>query len=523
MKRVKLPAIILTIILFATIIFATCVSADCDSSSYIDRYVEAYEGQLLSIPLHYGQCGYSPIDINSDWYATMARPVSVNATNDSQVGLPPGSTMPYAHVTYGIANTSFDWTPTYCQAITPNYTYYNTSSNTTRKYSYHYRELYWTDGGFPYQYPHHIIARKIIVYNVNRPPIFMSQPVNQTIAAGAPVHLDITATDPDMTECSDDNITLNKTSAKGTFVDNGYGNGDFDWTPSLADVGMQTVSFRVKDINGSFQDMQVRLYVINTASKDYYPVAVNENSYLSFTDQQESLFPYEQLVLNPTNLPNGATMPYQTGTTHIESLFGWTPNYCQFGTYNVVVHHSIGSINAGDSNYHLTVNNLNRQPEFMTLPSVINIKSGSILKLNVNATDPDMTQCYDDNLTMSFNSDSPISANFSYLGDGKATLDWEPQFSNIGKYNINFSAMDSHNAIATIQTQLQVYLCGDANNDKKVNVADTVYLINFIFKNGPAPVILNAADTNGDGSINVADAVYLINYIFKNGPAPVCK
>jgi hypothetical protein len=27
-------------------------------------------------------------------------------------------------------------------------------------------------------------------------------------------------------------------------------------------------------------------------------------------------------------------------------------------------------------------------------------------------------------------------------------------------------------------------------------------------------------DANGDGTVNVADAVYLINYIFKGGPPP---
>jgi uncharacterized Ntn-hydrolase superfamily protein len=66
------------------------------------------------------------------------------------------------------------------------------------------------------------------------------------------------------------------------------------------------------------------------------------------------------------------------------------------------------------------------------------------------------------------------------------------------------------------------YLCGDANLDQTTNVADAVYLINWIFKGGPAPVPLEAGDANCDSQTNVGDAVYLINYVFKSGPPPCC-
>jgi hypothetical protein len=64
------------------------------------------------------------------------------------------------------------------------------------------------------------------------------------------------------------------------------------------------------------------------------------------------------------------------------------------------------------------------------------------------------------------------------------------------------------------------YLCGDADGDLAINISDAVYLINYIFKGGPAPNPLEAGDVNLDGAVNVADAVYLINYIFKGGPPP---
>jgi len=64
------------------------------------------------------------------------------------------------------------------------------------------------------------------------------------------------------------------------------------------------------------------------------------------------------------------------------------------------------------------------------------------------------------------------------------------------------------------------FTCGDANGDKKINVGDAVFIISYIFRNGPAPNPLEAADANCDNKINVGDAVYLISYIFRGGPAP---
>jgi len=64
---------------------------------------------------------------------------------------------------------------------------------------------------------------------------------------------------------------------------------------------------------------------------------------------------------------------------------------------------------------------------------------------------------------------------------------------------------------------------GDANGDCKVTVSDVVYIINYLFKGGPAPKPLKVADTNCDGKVTVSDVVYLINYLFKGGPPSPCS
>lgn len=79
--------------------------------------------------------------------------------------------------------------------------------------------------------------------------------------------------------------------------------------------------------------------------------------------------------------------------------------------------------------------------------------------------------------------------------------------------------IDAYQAVlAAIQSS---YLAGDANDDEIVDVADAVYLLNYLCKGGPAPDPMAAGDPNADCVIDVADVVYLLNYLYKGGPAPL--
>jgi len=64
------------------------------------------------------------------------------------------------------------------------------------------------------------------------------------------------------------------------------------------------------------------------------------------------------------------------------------------------------------------------------------------------------------------------------------------------------------------------YICGDVDNDQKIDLLDILYLIDYKFKDGPAPESLESADVNMDGNVNLLDILYLIEYKFKDGPAP---
>jgi hypothetical protein len=66
------------------------------------------------------------------------------------------------------------------------------------------------------------------------------------------------------------------------------------------------------------------------------------------------------------------------------------------------------------------------------------------------------------------------------------------------------------------------YVAGDANGDETIDVADVVYIVNFLYKGEAAPSPYLAGDANCDGEVDLADVVYLINYLYKGGDPPPC-
>jgi hypothetical protein len=64
------------------------------------------------------------------------------------------------------------------------------------------------------------------------------------------------------------------------------------------------------------------------------------------------------------------------------------------------------------------------------------------------------------------------------------------------------------------------FIRSELNNDNRRDVADAIYLFNFLFIGGPRPTCLDAADVNDDGRADMADAIWIISYQFRGGPPP---
>jgi hypothetical protein len=74
------------------------------------------------------------------------------------------------------------------------------------------------------------------------------------------------------------------------------------------------------------------------------------------------------------------------------------------------------------------------------------------------------------------------------------------------------------------QVTVPVYMWaarGDVNADCNIDIVDVVFLLNYVFKGGPAPSPLCVGDVNrSGGNPDSDDALYLISYLFLYGPPP---
>ncbi len=68
--------------------------------------------------------------------------------------------------------------------------------------------------------------------------------------------------------------------------------------------------------------------------------------------------------------------------------------------------------------------------------------------------------------------------------------------------------------------QYSFHLTGDVTGDELINVSDIIFLVNYLYKEGPAPSPLLLGDLNCDDEIDVGDVIYLVNYLYQGGTEP---
>lgn len=96
----------------------------------------------------------------------------------------------------------------------------------------------------------------------------------------------------------------------------------------------------------------------------------------------------------------------------------------------------------------------------------------------------------------------------------------------MGSYNVIVKSRDEWYAETAWSAPLAVQagcctLRGDVTGDNKVIVSDLTYLVNFLFKAGPASPCVDHPDLNNDNKVIVSDLTYLVNFLFKGGTAPI--
>ena len=67
----------------------------------------------------------------------------------------------------------------------------------------------------------------------------------------------------------------------------------------------------------------------------------------------------------------------------------------------------------------------------------------------------------------------------------------------------------------------QTFVRGDSNADASIDIADVVFVLEYLFAQGNVPLCEDTADSNDDGWIDIADPVFMLNYLYGDGTAPV--
>jgi len=135
-------------------------------------------------------------------------------------------------------------------------------------------------------------------------------------------------------------------------------------------------------------------------------------------------------------------------------------------------------------------------------------------------------------LNASYAGQSSGSDHYSFYQHGyDAVFSSEGDFFNNG-WHKNYDVVDSLNFgymkevvkmdLATLISVARSigYIIGDPNTDSVTDITDVIFLLNYLFIEGPPPDPFYTGDVTCDGQITIEDVVFLVNYLFVNGPAP---
>jgi len=225
-------------------------------------------------------------------------------------------------------------------------------------------------------------------------------------------------------------------------------------------------------------------------------------------------------------IPSLTTSTLPTGAQFVDSgngvgSFEWTPDYDQAGVYPVTFYATDDSAAVDSEEVQITVHDVNRAPVIDPV-SPQTVTAGQLLAFIIHATDPD-----GDAVTLAAEN-MPDGAVFVDSGDGLGGFEWIPQSADTGLHTPSFlaSAAGLTDTLEVDITVLHDGCCvgirGNVDNDPEdaIDIGDLVWLVDFMFTEGPPPACLTEADMDASGELDISDLVYLIDYMFNGGALP---
>ena len=107
--------------------------------------------------------------------------------------------------------------------------------------------------------------------------------------------------------------------------------------------------------------------------------------------------------------------------------------------------------------------------------------------------------------------------------DGETCIEWECTKPD-SVYHVDTLKVIFNDGAMTLDCSSCNWIVGDADGSGYIDIDDVVYLIEYIFVNGPEPIpVYHAGNPDCSIDVDIDDVVFLIAYIFTGGPAPLCQ
>jgi photosystem II stability/assembly factor-like uncharacterized protein len=88
----------------------------------------------------------------------------------------------------------------------------------------------------------------------------------------------------------------------------------------------------------------------------------------------------------------------------------------------------------------------------------------------------------------------------------------------ISAFDTSYFVDFTKGAVGSMAILAEPYLVGDADKNRKIELADVIVIANYILKSGTSPNPIISGDVDCDGNLDLADVIYLANYLLKSGP-----
>ncbi|HLU47458.1 MAG TPA: hypothetical protein VK116_05215 [Planctomycetota bacterium] len=94
-----------------------------------------------------------------------------------------------------------------------------------------------------------------------------------------------------------------------------------------------------------------------------------------------------------------------------------------------------------------------------------------------------------------------------------------PNIATVSGGSASFACQQAAN-ITFAAPAIAAYRHGEVNKDGRLDLSDPIYLVNALFRQGPAIECKAAADANDDSMVDLSDAVFILEYLWLSGTAP---